>query len=96
MRFVYTSLIFVTSLSSCAVVNETYAPDGRKAYSINCSGMAVGWDKCFQAAGEKCGSKGYDILSRTSENQSSISANGQFGLYGGQSNALTMLVACKN
>ena len=39
------TLLASTLLSSCATVRETYASDGRKAYSLNCSGTARGWDK---------------------------------------------------
>ena len=64
------SLSASTLLSSCATVRETYAPDGRKAYSLNCSGTARGWDKCSNAAGEACKGAGYDILDRTGEDVS--------------------------
>jgi len=38
------------ALAGCATVKETYAPDGRKSYTLNCSGAARGWDKCEAAA----------------------------------------------
>ena len=63
-------LLTASLLSACATVRETYAPDGRKAYSLNCSGTARGWDKCFNAAGEKCQGAGYDILDRVGEDAS--------------------------
>ena len=44
------------ALVGCATVHQTYAPDGRRAYALNCSGLARGWDKCMDAAG---GSAGY-------------------------------------
>jgi uncharacterized protein YceK len=46
--------------TGCATVKETYALDGRKSYTLNCSGAARGWDKCEAAAGEICQTKGYD------------------------------------
>jgi len=72
-------VLISTLLSSCAEVQDTYAPDGRKAYALDCS--LIGWDECLKAAGDKCGSKGYDILDRTSE--------------GNHGELRSMLVACK-
>ncbi len=39
------------SIAGCATTDKSYAPDGRVAYMLNCSGLARGWDKCFAAAG---------------------------------------------
>jgi hypothetical protein len=30
-------------------VHQTYAPDGRKAYTLSCTGIARGWNKCMTA-----------------------------------------------
>lgn len=87
-------LLFVLTVTGCATVRESYAPDGRKAYALNCSGTARGWDKCLSAAGDKCGAAGYDVLDRNSEALGSIvAANG--GLVGAQTNERTMLISCK-
>lgn len=85
-------------LSACATVHESYAPDGRKAYALNCSGTARGWDKCQTAAGEICGSAGYDILDRSSEDTAvaGASANGNGGsAFAAKTNERSMLIACK-
>lgn len=89
-------------ISSCATVKETYAPDGRKAYSLNCSGTARGWDKCYSAAGGLCKDAGYDILDRSSEDSafSSVSgtANRTSTSVSGSSvktNERSMVIACK-
>jgi hypothetical protein len=34
-------------VSACATVHQTYAPDGRKAYTLNCSGLARGINACL-------------------------------------------------
>lgn len=87
-------LLLVVTVTGCATVRESYAPDGRKAYALNCSGTARGWDKCLSAAGDKCGAAGYDVLDRNSEAQGSIvAANG--GVVGAQTNERTMLISCK-
>lgn len=90
------------ALVGCATVKETYAPDGRKAFALNCSGAARGWDKCFAAAGEICKDAGYDILDRRSEGEAFSAAQGSFNNQGGnlsassaKTNARSMVVACK-
>ncbi|MEW6099101.1 MAG: hypothetical protein AB1666_07935 [Pseudomonadota bacterium] len=100
-RFILVLSVAV-ALGACATVRETHAPDGRKAYSLNCSGTARGWDKCYSAAGELCKSAGYDILSRSSENTSFASVGGGFnrgtGGFGGSAvttQERSMVIACK-
>lgn len=84
----------VLALCACATVHETYAPDGRKAYALNCSGMARGWDKCLSAAGEKCGTGGYDVLDRAGE-MSAVAAGTSHGFGGGITGERSMVIACK-
>jgi len=87
-------LIALISLAGCATVRESYAPDGRRAFALNCSGLARGWDKCYSAAGEQCGSAGYDILDRNSEDMAVASVS-RSSAFAGKTNERTMLVACK-
>jgi len=87
-------ITFLIVISGCATVKPSYGPDGRPAFTLNCSGTARGWDKCYAAAGELCKSQGYDILDRTSEDSAVIGANSQGG-FGAKSNERSMLVACK-
>ncbi|WP_081075645.1 hypothetical protein [Burkholderia stagnalis] len=85
-------------LAGCATVHESYAPDGRKAYTLNCSGLARGWDKCFQAAGELCNSAGYDVIDRTGEDASTIGGGaspGGVGFFGAHTQERAMVIACK-
>jgi len=89
-------------LCACATVKETYSPDGRKAYTLNCSGTARGWDKCYAAAGELCKEAGYDILDRSSEDTSIAAVGGSANSYGGsfggssvKTNERAMVIACK-
>jgi hypothetical protein len=79
----------------CATVKETYAPDGRKSYTLNCSGLARGWDKCEAAAGEICQTKGYDILSRNEANTSTAAGN-RDGVFGTKNQERSMMIACKS
>lgn len=82
------------TITGCATVHTTYAPDGRKAYTLNCSGLARGWDKCLTAAGDICGARGFDVLDRSDE----AAAVGGFNSGGGgfaRTNERSMEVACK-
>ena len=90
------------SLGACATVKETYSADGRKAYALNCSGTARGWDKCYAAAGELCKESGYDILDRSSEDASFAAVGGSINSSGGsiggssvKTNERSMVIACK-
>ena len=93
----------VVSNAGCATVKETYSEDGRKAYTLNCSGTARGWDKCYSAAGDLCKESGYEILSRNSEDTSSSFVSGnasrQSGSVSGSSvktNERSMVIVCKS
>lgn len=92
MRHVLISLIVV--LSGCTTASKTYAPDGREAYSINCSGTAFTWGSCFEKAGSICGSRGYDLLTRDAENNWVYGAS-QINAFGGTNARRSMLVVCK-
>ena len=90
--------VLLIGIASCATVRETYDSQGRKAFALNCSGLARGWDKCYAAAGERCGSAGYEILDRNSED--TVSGSAVVNKDGGAANVAktnerTMLVACK-
>lgn len=82
-------------IAACATVKETYAPDGRKSYTLNCSGLARGWDKCEAAAGEICQTKGYDIISRNEADTSTVGGN-RDGVFGTKNQERSMMIACKN
>lgn len=55
-------LLFVLIASGCATSSKTYGPDGREAFTIDCSGLGGTWGMCLTKAGDLCGSKGYDLL----------------------------------
>jgi hypothetical protein len=93
------SPLFMSALLiGCATVHETYAPDGRKAYTLNCSGLARGWDKCFSAAGDICKAAGYDVIERSDEPASVTTVGGNTHSFGGSSASTSersMVIACK-
>jgi len=89
-----TILFAMLALGGCATVHQSFAPDGRAAYTLNCSGLARGWDKCFEAAGNLCKSAGFDVIDRSDENVAAIGA-GSGGLFGARTNERSMVIACK-
>lgn len=88
------SIFLCAALAGCAVSSQTYAPDGRRAYSLNCSGMALTWGACYEKAGDICGPAGYDVLAGGSESGAVI-GGGSGGFFGGSTASRNMLVACK-
>ena len=90
----FSTLFLTFVLNGCAIVKETYSQDGRKAYTLNCSGIYMGWDNCYAAAGELCKTKGYDIIDKTGEDLATIGGSTS-GFFGAKTNARSMLIACK-
>lgn len=83
-----TFLIFAASLlAGCASSSQTYTPDGRVGYSLNCSGNVRTWGACEQKAGDICGARGYEILSKTSDNVVLATDNSPI--------SRSMLIVCK-
>ncbi len=94
MKHLTVAVVAALALSSCATAKKTYTSDGREGYTITCSGQALSWGECYQKAGEICGNKGYDTLSQSGDQGSTVVAN-QFGLYGGAVITRSLVVACK-
>lgn len=70
-------------LNGCATSTETYLPDGRLGYSINCSGAALSMNLCYEKAADICKNKGYDIVGVNETNQGYITnANTYSNAYG--------------
>lgn len=81
-------------LAGCATAKVTYGPDGRQVHSINCSGNLMTWNACYEKAGALCGARGYDIVERTGDQNSTFAAGGGWAS-GGAFNSRTLLVSCK-
>lgn len=105
-RFLTYSLL-AFALAGCAIAKETYLPDGTKGHSISCDGSAVGINVCFEKAGDLCGSRGYDLLSREGQiipmgvGGSSVSGNaagfqGQSFVSYGSFNTKSIMIRCRN
>ncbi len=108
---IYTRLVGIIlltlTISACAIVNETYMPDGSKGYSISCDGAAVGINVCFEKAGNICGATGYDIITREGQvvpfGLGTASVQGSMTQFQGQSfvtygsfNTKSIMIRCRN
>lgn len=94
MRILILPIISIALLSGCATSSKTYAPDGREAYSIDCSGLAGSWGMCLSKAGDLCGSKGYDLLT-TAGDRGMVATVNQYQGYAGSTISRNLLIACK-
>ncbi len=86
-------------LSGCLQVRDSYSSDGRKAYAVSCNGITGSWDQCQAAAGNICGTAGYDILDRSTDRnmQARLTGGGASASYNEtRSNTRSMLIACKS
>ena len=72
--------LIIAGCSSNAV-SPTYLEDGTEAFMANCSGAGRTWANCEFEAGEECGKRGFEVITKTSEPYSMGSS--QSGLYGG-------------
>lgn len=89
------ALISIVGIASCATSKTVHLPSGEKGHSLNCSGTALTWGNCYEKAGKLCGEAGYDIVSKSGDQGSTVAAN-QYGLYGGSVINRSMLVKCKS
>lgn len=81
-------------LTACATSSKTYGPDGKEAYSITCSGMALDWGMCMSKAGDICGARGYNVLNVNGDSGEIVTSNPQM-TFGGTTISRNMLVSCK-
>jgi hypothetical protein len=77
-------------LAGCTTNREIYTPDGRRGQAIQCPGTANSWNGCYARAGEICGPRGYDIISRTGEEGLVVTPN-----LASTTNNRSMVIKCK-
>lgn len=82
------------SLALCAISKAVVLPSGEHGYTVNCSGWANTWAKCYQDASRDC-PHGYDIAQQTGEHGGTTVAASRYGLFGGPVMDRTMLIQCK-
>ena len=82
------------SLLGCATARQTYTPDGRAGYTVDCSGDVLTWSYCYQKAGDLCGTRGYDLLTMVGDPRGAVVTPPTL-LTAGAGSARSMLIACK-
>jgi len=93
-QFTLTAVALAVTLTGCATSKQTYTADGRIGHSINCSGRDLTWGSCYAKAGDLCGTKGYEVLEKSGEQQSAV-AGSAYGIFGSTSFSRSMLITCK-
>lgn len=90
------SLILATvlTLGGCASTSTAYLADGQQGLSIDCSGEAMSWGKCYEQADESCAAKGYTIVG-TEGSPATKDADKTLGIDMGNFNSRTIVVKCK-
>lgn len=95
-------LILCFIMVGCASSKKIYTQDGEPGFALNCSGTARSWDDCYEKAGKLCGTRGYTIIDRNTEHNSTAtgyaSANNFYGssqFYGSTYQNRTMVIKCK-
>lgn len=81
-RLILVLISMIALVAGCATASKTYTSDGKEGYAIDCSGSALNWSMCYEKAGELCGAKGYEVLEKSGDKGSMVTA-GQHGLFGG-------------
>lgn len=94
MKGIAIGALAALALAGCASVTPTYGPDGRQAFALNCSGLARSWNRCLEAAGEKCGTRGYRVVSVNGDTGAIAVASPQ-GAFGASVIDRTMEVECR-
>jgi len=78
----------------CADSEPLFTSSGKKGHSIDCSGGISTWGECYEEAGRLCGARGYRVLDKMGDEESSIYAD-KDGLFGESSNTRNMIIQCK-
>lgn len=93
MKKVLTLLALVT-LGGCATASSTYLADGKQGLSIDCSGEAMSWAKCYEKAEASCAGTGYTIIA-TDGSPALAQSEKTLGADVGNFKSRTVVVACK-
>lgn len=94
MKGLFLTVLAVSILSGCANSSKTYTPDGREAYSIDCSGLARSWGMCLEKAGDLCGARGYDTYTSLGDQGWVATVQPDFAM-AGSTISRNLLIACK-
>ena len=73
-KFVWLSMLILTTLCGCVRSKPITGPDGTQVYSIECNGIQNTIADCLEKAGEVCGARGYSVLGADKEFSSTATA----------------------
>jgi hypothetical protein len=90
-------LLLLPILAGCVSVKKIYDSRGRQRYLIKCNGTADSWAKCYEKAGDICGSRGYRVLEKTEERGVATlpTSNGIFVAINARTAFQVLTVSCK-
>jgi hypothetical protein len=65
---------FALTAGACSTQHQTYTPDGRRGYVVDCEGYLNSYSSCLIKAGRLCGNKGYDVVRGGADDRSLLIA----------------------
>jgi hypothetical protein len=84
----------VFALVGCTAAKPITTSDGRKGYTVQCSGRLLSWEDCFERAAEICKGESYDVFTRVGEQSALVDAEPQH-LSSSTTTSRSMVIACK-
>ncbi len=81
-------------LAGCVTNVKTHAVRGGSGIEIDCSGLGVGWDKCYERAELECRAGGYQVITKSSDARDE-EGDYPFGWNPAGYLTRTMLVVCR-
>ncbi|MCO7571057.1 hypothetical protein NJH78_13830 [Pseudomonas chlororaphis] len=81
-------------LAGCVTNVKTHAVRGGSGIEIDCSGLGVGWGKCYERAALECRAGGYLVITKSSDARDE-EGDYPFGWNPAGYLTRTMLVVCR-
>ena len=88
------TLLALLALGGCATASNTYLANGKQGLSIDCSGEAMSWAKCYEKADASCAGTGYSIVG-TDGSPAVKDSEKTLGVDVGNFNSRNIVVVCK-
>lgn len=88
------TLLVLLSLGGCATASNTYLSNGKQGLSIDCSGEAMSWAKCYEKADASCAGTGYEVVG-TDGSPATKESDKTLGVDVGNFKARNIVVTCK-
>lgn len=70
-------VLLTLALTGCTAATPVTTPDGRKGFTVACTGRMMSWEDCFERAAEICGGRSYDVFTRVGEESALVAAEPQ-------------------